>query len=380
MKISKIDVYLTQIPFRKPFRFADTLLEEMETVFLRLEDGEGNCGWAEVFPGNKPVLTAAWSAGVFHALQECILPQLGKTLSIDSGPQLSEKLEKIRGNRHAKGLLDLAYWDLYSKRLGKPLHLAIGGTRKEIELGLCFDRYDDLPPFLEDLKRAIAEKYKRITLKIRPGWDLQILGIVRNEYPMQMIQCDVEGALLMERHSDLIYRFDDFFPSLLEQPLPASEYVGHAMLQDGMRVGIGLDESITTLHQAQIAIDLQSAGTFCLKPGKVGGLTEAKTIHDACGASEITCYSGCDGATSVGYRYVAALAALERFTLPADYLRLDEILVADPGMPLHPVAKPDEKGNERMVLELWDEPGIGTEPDLGLIEKLSVAKCSWFSE
>ncbi|MCL2304911.1 MAG: hypothetical protein FWC43_06160 [Planctomycetaceae bacterium] len=369
MKIAKIEIYLVRIPFRSPFRFADTPLPEMEAVIVRMDDQEGRSGWGEVFPGNQPLLTAAWSSGVFHTLKDCILPLLGTDISIDSGDHLAEQLRKIQGNRHAKGALDMAFWDLYSKRLGKPLHEAIGGKRKEIELGLVFDRYEDVNPFMDDLNKAVSEGYKRISLKIRPGWDLSMLRIVRAELSTVMLQCDLEGALNLEQHTEMLYRFDDFFPSLLEQPLSANEYVGHAMLQDGMRTNIGLDESITTLHQAQIAFDLQSGNTFCIKPGKVGGLTETMRINDACAASDFACYSGCDCATSIGYRFVAAAAALSKFTLPADYLHTPEVLSVDFGEPLVSELAEDGNGKPRRVCKLWTGPGIGFEPDRELLEK-----------
>lgn len=374
MKISRIELYLLKIPFRKPFCFFDTILDEMVTVLLRLTDSEGRSGWGEVFPGNTPVLTAAWSAGVFYTLRDCVLPMLGTDLSFDSSEILAERLQSIRGNRHVKGILDQAFWDLDAKRKGKPLHEAIGGTKKEIELGIVFDRYEELTPFLDDLNRAVSEGFSRVTLKIRPGWDLQILRYARNEQPSVTMQCDVEGALDLEQHGEILYRFDDFMISLLEQPLPASEYVGHAMLQDRMRTNIGLDESITTLHQAQIAFDLRSGNTFCIKPGKVGGLTSAKTIHDACVSADVACYAGCDCATSIGYRFTAALGSLPQFVLPTDYLRLDEILTADPGIPLETTLSENEKGELRRVLKLWDEPGIGFEPDLEMIEKHTIKK------
>ena len=374
MHISKIEIYLVRIPFQRPFRFSDTLFGEMDTILVRMDDTEGRSGWGEVFPGNLPVMTAAWSTGVFYALKDCILPFLGENISVDSGAHLADQIQRIRGNRHAKGALDLAFWDLFSKRLGKPLHEAIGGVRKEIELGMVFDRYEDVNPFMDDLKKAVSDGYRRISLKIRPGWDLEILRIVRSELPTIMLQCDVEGALFMEQHSEILYRFDDFFPSLLEQPLSASEYVGHAMLQDGMRTNIGLDESITSLHQAQIAFDLHSANTFCLKSGKVGGLTEALKIHEACTATDTTCYSGCDCATSIGYRFAAALASLQNFTLPADYLRLDEILTFDPGTPLLSELQEDEDKRARRVCKLWTEPGIGFEPNRELIEKHAILR------
>lgn len=377
MKLSNIEVYLLRIPFKKPFRFADTLLEEFESVLVRMDDTEGRSGWGEVYPGNKPYLTAAWSTGVFHVLKDCVLPHLGTELVIDSGDDLAEKLTKIKGNRHAKAALDLAFWDLYSRRTSQPLYQAIGGKKRPIELGVVFDRYMEIDPFIDDLVKAVEQKFRRVTLKIRPGWDLQMLRIVRDTLAGVSLQCDVEGALSMEKHSEILYRFDDFMPTLLEQPLSAYEYVGHAMLQDALRTSIALDESITSLHQAEIAIDLRSADTFCIKPGRIGGMSEAKKIHDACASAEISCYAGCDCLSAIGYRSVLALSSLDRFTLPADYLDLDETLAATLGETLRPTIQEDENGQPRQVIELWDESGIGFEPDRELIEKLSIARFTW---
>ncbi|MGL6193502.1 MAG: enolase C-terminal domain-like protein [Thermoguttaceae bacterium] len=376
MKISKIDAYLVRIPLKKHHHIASEAHGSLETVIVRMCDADGNSGWGEVFPGNLPTLTSAWSGGTFHTLVNCVIPCFEDELIVNSGAQLQEKMAKIQGNRHAKGSLDLAFWDLTAKRLGKPVYEAIGGKKKDVEVGLTFDRYDAVEPFLEDIQRAVSEGYKRITLKIRPGWDLQIVGFVRSDFPMIKLQCDLECALNLEKHSEIIRRFDDFFPSLLEQPLSSSEFVGHAMLQDSMRTSICLDESITTLDQTQIALDLRSCSTICIKPGRVAGFTDAKLIHDSCITSDVDCYSGSDGMSSIGYRFTAALSALPQFKLPADYFRFDEIFADDPGEQLKPVLKPDENGKERMVLELWDSPGIGFEPDVELVEKLAINKFS----
>ncbi len=412
MKLDRVDAYLVRFPLKKPYTLADTAIDHFDSVFVRMQSG-GLSGWGEVFPGNEPILTSAWSTAVFACLKDSLLPRLGTNSSIDSATSLQERLQTIKGNRHAKAALDLAWWDLDAKMKKRPLHETLGGVAgKDIEIGLTFDRFKSPDEFLDDVKRAVNDGFRRLTLKIRPGWDLQVLGAVRNEHPAQMIQCDVEGSLDLDKHSDILYRFDDFMPALLEQPLSASEYVGHAMLQDSLRTTIGLDESITTLHQAEIALDLRSAGTFCVKPGKVGGLTEAKAIHDAAKAGDIDCYAGSDILTSIGYRFVVALASLPGFKLPTDYLRFDEYLAEDPGQPLKPVLKtetpkeippndheqvevhPDEHGNmvaekvvpysgpnvlddnRRLVLELWNEPGIGFDPNLELIERFALQQYS----
>ena len=385
MRIDKIDAYVVRLPLKKELRLADIPLNYIDSVFVRLTSGD-DAGWGEVMPGNEPVLTAAWSNSVFLCLKDSLIPRLGAAKDVNSGDHLAEIVSPIRGNRHAKGVLDMAWWDLSARKKRKPLHQVLGGTRWQLALGLTFDRMTSQEEFFAELHRAEADGFRRVSLKIRPGWDIQMLSAVRSEFPLLMIQCDVEGGLSLSNHSDTIYRFDDFFPTVLEQPLSAKEYVGHAMLQDSIRSPICLDESVTSYHEAEIAIDLRSASVICLNVGRIGGLTTAKAIHDLCMQSEVLCYSGCVYLSSVGYRHVAAIASLPNCMLPVDYMRFEEMFEADPGVPLTTsmvdLNKTDIdceiKGyNDTRVAELWDEPGIGFDPDMSIIEKYAINHFEW---
>jgi len=386
MQIDRIDAYVVRLPLKKEMRMADLPLHYIDSVFVRLTSGDLS-GWGEVMPGNEPVLTAAWSHSVFLCLKDSLIPRVGRNKQINSGKQLEEIVDQIRGNRHAKGVLDMAWWDLHARKQQKPLHQIIGGTRRQLPLGLTFDRMESHEEFFAELQRAEADGFRRVTLKIRPGWDINMLSAVRAEFPRLMIQCDVEGALSMAGHSDTIYRFDDFFPTMLEQPLSAREYVGHAMLQDSLRVPICLDESVTSYNEAEIAIDLRSASVICLNAGRLGGLTTAKAVHDLCVAGDVLCYSGCSFLSSVGYRHVAALASLPNCRFPTDYMRSVELFEADPGVPL-PTSLVDLnetdldceiKGGytDTRVADLWNEPGIGFDPDREIIEKYATDHFEW---
>lgn len=401
MIIERIEVFLVRVPLKTPFISATAPITYIDTVLVRLESN-GVSGWGEVFPGNEPLLTDAWSLATFICIKDSLIPRLPVGRSVDSGDALTKLFEPIKGNRHAKAVIDFAWWDLHAKLKGIPLHKAIGGDpAKQTELTLTFDRHDEPAQFLDDIERAVCDRFRCLTLKIRPGWDWQPLRAVRDRYPTQMIRCDVEGALSMDHHSEMIYRFEDFFPAILEQPLAESEFVGHAMLQETLRTTIALDESITTPLQAEIAVDLHSAGAFCLKPGRLGGLTETKIVHDLARDSSIDCYAGCDLLTAIGYRFVAAVATLPGCRLPADFIRTEEYLEHDLGIPLEPTIKKcqepagknDDNGNDtavsrqseqpaphtdgenqRLILEPWSDPGIGFEPNLELIERWTLNK------
>lgn len=378
MKIEKLEVYLVRLPLKKPFLIADRSIDSCETVFLAAHGG-GLTGWGEVTPGNRPYLTEESSSNVFATIRSDLFPLVGVGRSHESAESLAGAMTSIRRNRHAKGAFDLAWRDLDAKMKGEPLWKSIGGKRRPIQVGLTFDRFSDREDFYAELTRARDEKFHRITIKMRPGWDIQAVNAARDFCPWPtQIQVDIEGALSLEKHADLIYRLQDFMPLLIEQPLHPSDLVSHAILQESLRVPVGLDESIPSLLEAGIAIDLGSAKAICLKPGRTGGLTETKAVHDAALEANIPCYGGFDIGSSVAYRHLLAAAALPGSSFPADYIRFDEVFVEEPGVPLVPTLhefpgkKPTDSTKEWEAVELWDEPGIGFEPDREIIEKYAV--------
>ena len=383
MKIDQMEAFLVRLPLQKPFGIANTVIDYCDTVYVRLESG-GVSGWGEVTPGNRPYVTSAWSGGVFRTIREHLFPLLRSVSAVESGERLAELLAPVKGNRHAKGALDMAWHDLDARLGGEPLWKRFGGEKRSMEVGLTFDRYDDRDAFFADLDRARDDGFHRISLKIRPGWEIQAVRAARDACPWPMLlQVDVEGALEHDSQTELFYRLQDYMPTLIEQPFNQADYVGLAMLQESLRTPICLDESVKTRAQAEIAVDLASGGYFCLKPGRVGGLTEGKAIAALAREREIGCYGGMDLTSSVGYRHLLALASLPGFKLPCDYIRFEEVFTEDPGLPIVPTRPnlPNEenengtKKNSFLAVELWDEPGIGFEPNREIIERCMVESC-----
>lgn len=386
MKLDQIEAFFVRLPLNKPFTTAAGAIEHCDTVLVRLESG-GVSGWGEATPGNGPYTTGEWSHGTFLALTETLLPILEAAGGIESGEKLAEIFQSVKGNRHAKGAVDMAWWDLKAKIDGKPLWESLGGKKRPIPLGLTFDRYPmtERERFFADLERAKNDHFRRISLKLRPGWEVEAVRAARDSCPSPIqLQIDAEGALDPDRHSDMLYRLQDFLPTLFEQPFDPMEYVGHAMLAESLRTPICLDESIGSPIQADIAADLGSCRVFCLKPGQVGGLTAGKAIHDSAQSERIACYAGMELTGSIGYRHLLALASLEGFTYPADYIRFEEVFADEPGEPILPVLSvfPKKEGDEAaksetyLAAELWNEPGIGFEPKSEMIEKYAITHFS----
>jgi O-succinylbenzoate synthase len=342
--------------------------DSLETVLVRMQSGEA-VGWGEASPGNAPSAGPEWAAGVFGCVRDWLAPAVvGR--EVESGSALQERLASFRGNQFAKAALDTAWWDLSARLAGKPLHQLLGGQREGIEVGTGFDQMESIDEFFAAIAGAFESGFARVELKLRPGWDINMLNAVRHEFPTQTIHADVEGALSLG-HMEILCRMDDFMLAMVEQPLPADDLVGHAMVQDTIRTPVCLDESITTLEQADMAIELKSGRFINIKPGRVGGLTPAVGIHDACQKAGIPCWLGAMPQTALGFRAGVALAAKANFTYPADFIASDGLLEQD--LAEQPLPVRDET-DAVLRIPLWSEPGIGAVPNPDLLEKSCLAR------
>jgi len=371
MHIDAIDVFHVALPLREPQPTPwGRPLKRLESVLVRITSG-GVSGWGEASPGSAPLAGPEWASGVYGCVRDWLAPLLVKT-GLQSGQELQERLATVQGNRYAKAALDTAWWDLHARLLGQPLHEVLGKSRDAVEIGASFDRMETIDQLFEALGKAFGAGYSRVELKFRPGWDVHMINAVRHEYAVERIHIDVEGALRLD-HMEMLCRLDDFSLAMIEQPLAPDDLVGHAMVQETIRTPLCLDESITTIEQADMALELKSAKYVNLKPGRVGGLTPAVAIHNACHHQCVPCWVGATPQTAIGTRLGLALAANENCTYPADFYPSHEMLEIDlAAFPL-PVRDP---GYGVLRVPLWSEPGIGAEPDLETLEKHCLEKAT----
>jgi O-succinylbenzoate synthase len=345
-------------------------VEKLETVLAAVHSG-GVTGWGEASPGHAPLWNSEWVAGVFATIERWLAPAVvGQAIS--SGDDLVSRWKAFRGNPFAKAAIDTAWWDLSARLKNRPLHEVLQGTRTAIEVGPTFDTMDSVEAFLSEIHAATEAGFQRLKLKFRPGWDVRMVDFVRKECPTQTLQIDCEAGMRLDQ-MDMLCRLDDFFLAMIEQPLPADDLVGHAMVQESIRTPICLDEGITSVAQAEMAMELKSCKFVNLKPGRVGGLTAAMAIHDICHDHCTPCYVGAMPQTAIGGRIGFALAAKDNCTHPADYFPSDRVLVEDIAEPLLPM-KDETDGRQRV--RLAELPGIGVEPDVVLLDKFCIARAT----
>jgi O-succinylbenzoate synthase len=313
--IDRIELFHVAMPLISPWRTAYGEDAEIHSLLCRMSSGSVDA-WGESSPLAAPCYSPEWSGSAFLTARDWFAPAIVRQ-EIASGAQLQAKLAIYKGNPFAKAALDCAWWSLQSRLQGTPLHKLLGATRSEVPVGADFGVLDSLDELLADIGKAVDMRFPRIKLKYRPGWDLPMLRAVRAAFPRQTFHIDCNSGY---RLSDLAMfrQLDAFDLAMIEQPLEHDDLTDHARLQREIRTPICLDESVAHPRHAERAIALGSCRFINIKPGRVGGLTNAVAIHDLCSAAGIPCWVGGMLESAVGAAQCIALAMLDNFSYPAD--------------------------------------------------------------
>lgn len=315
MRIDRIELFHVAMPLIAPWRTAYGEDASIHSVLCRMTSGSVD-GWGESTPLAAPCYSPEWAGGAFATARDWLAPSLlGR--DVTSGGQLQEHLSLFKGNLFAKAALDTAWWSLKSRCDGVPLHVGLGAERSEVPVGADFGVADSIDELLEAVGHAVDDGFPRIKLKFRPGWDIPMLASVRRTHPAQTLHIDCNGGYTLNDTS-LFQEIDRFELAMIEQPLQHDDLVDHAELQRRIRTPVCLDESITHIRQLEQALSLGSCRVVNVKPGRVGGLTNAVAIHNACQQAGIPCWVGGMLESATGAALCVALSMLDNFTYPAD--------------------------------------------------------------
>lgn len=315
MKIDRIELVHVAMPLLSPWRTAYGEDTAIHSVLCQMTSGSVDA-WGESSPLAAPCYSPEWAGGVFATAREWLAPALiGR--DITSGEDLQERLCVYKGNSFAKAVLDTTWWSLQSKLTGKPLHRLLGATRDEVVVGADFGVMDSIGELLESIGQAVDDGFPRVKLKFRPGWDLEMLRAVRHEFPTHTFHIDCNSGYNLT-DVDLFKAVDEVKLSMIEQPLAHDDVYHHAKLQSQISTPVCLDESITNVRRAALAIELNSCRYVNIKPGRVGGLTNAIAIHNLCHDAGVPCWVGGMLESATGSSHCVSLAMLDNFTYPAD--------------------------------------------------------------
>lgn len=315
MRIDRVELFHVAMRLIYPWRTAYGEDAACHSVLCRLTSGSLDA-WGESAPLAAPCYSPEWAGCVFAVARDWLAPAIvGREVS--SGDELQQHLKVYKGNPFAKALLDITWWNLESRRRDLPLHRVLGATRDQVPVGADFGVMDSFDDLLAAIGDAVDRKFPRIKLKFRPGWDIDMLRTARKQYPREVFHIDCNSGYDLD---DLLMfrQIDQFRLAMIEQPLAHDDVVDHARLQAEIQTPVCLDESIAHPRHARQALALKSCRYVNIKPGRVGGLTNAKIIHDLCQAAGIPCWVGGMLESATGAAVCTALAMLENFTYPAD--------------------------------------------------------------
>ena len=353
MRIDSIHVYRVAMPLLYPWRTAYGEDYVIESVLVRMGSGD-LVGWGEATPLASPTYSPEWAAGVYILVRDWMAPRL-LDQDIESADQLQEKLAMFKGNSFAKAALDTAWWDLHARSLEKPLWKLLGGSSPTVDVGADFGVMDSIDDLLAAVAGAVQAGFKRVKLKFRPRWDLDMVRAVRGAFPELVMHVDCNSGY---RLSDckIFEELDPFGLAMIEQPLAHDDLLDHAQLQRRIQTPICLDESLVSPEKAAKAIDLGAARYFNVKPGRVGGITRAVAIIQMAERAGIPCWIGGMLESAVGASHCLALATLANIKYPSDVFPSRRYFQKDLAQPELVLSGPSQ-------MTASTESGVGCCPD-----------------
>jgi O-succinylbenzoate synthase len=278
---------------------------------------DGASGWGEVTCGEHPFYNEEWTDAAWMLVRDYVAPRV-LNVNFDSAAEVGARTAHIRGHLMARGGVEAAFWDLEARQNSVPLWRQIGGGAiPEIPCGVSIGIQDSVAQLLGLIEKELRAGYQRIKMKIKPGWDVDVVRQVRRAFPNIHLMADANSAYTLA-DADRLVQLDEFGLTMIEQPLPHDDIVDHAILQAQIQTPICLDECIRNAHHAEQAIALDAARIINIKLGRVGGFAEALRIHNVCREHNIPVWCGGMLESGIGRAHNIALSTLPNFTLPGD--------------------------------------------------------------
>ena len=315
MKIERLELRLLKLPLVHFFETSFGRIDDKHFIIVRV-DGDGATGYGECVAEQDPYYSAETNETAWHIIADFIAPRVLGT-DFAHPRDVFPALKAIRGHNMAKAAVEMAAWDLHARQRGEPLARALGGRRDRIASGVSIGIQPSLDDLAANVERELAAGYRRIKIKIKPGWDLRPVETVRARFGGIPLMVDANAAYTLA-DADHLARLDAFGLMMIEQPLDYDDVADHAALQRRLRTPICLDESIKTVGIAREAIAAGACRIINIKPGRIGGFAESIRLHDLCASHGIPVWHGGMLESGIGRAANIHLSTLPNFSLPGD--------------------------------------------------------------
>ncbi|CAM4510734.1 O-succinylbenzoate synthase [Paenibacillus endophyticus] len=316
MKIDRITLRQVQVPLKAPFETSFGRMARKNCVIVGVYS-DGMVGYGESVAFSHPYYNEETTDTIWYMLEHYLVPGLvGK--EVTRPEEISDLFASIRRNHMAIASIETAVWDLYAKQNDISLSQALGGVIQEIEVGVSIGIESSVELVVQNVERFVEQGYKRMKVKIKPGFDIRVVEAIRKRFGDDLpLMVDANSAYTL-KDAPILKELDHYNLLMIEQPLAHDDIIEHAALQRELRTPVCLDESIHTLADARHAIDLDSCRIMNIKIGRVGGLANAKNIHDLCLERGIPVWCGGMLELGIGRLHNVALSSLSNFSIPGD--------------------------------------------------------------
>jgi O-succinylbenzoate synthase len=353
--MAKIFVYNLKLPLKIPFETSFGVQNERDVLLFRYSgDVEA---WGESVTDSYPGYSYEDNGTALYIFRNYLLEILRET---EDPYNFIEASKKIKGHNMAKSAVETMLWDLKAKREKKGLKELIGGKKEKIESGISIGILP-MERLISMVKNSLDKGYRRIKLKVKPGWDVDVVRAIRREFGDIPLTVDANQAF--EKHPELVLALDKYELLMIEQPMNERNFLGHSRLQKQMSTPICLDESIHSVDDAQRMLEMDAGRIINLKIGRVGGLSESLKIIEFAGKNKIPIWCGGMLETGIGRALNVIVQSREEFRIPGDTSPSDRYFERDV------IKRPFIMKNG--MIDVPDGIGLGIEPDIEFIEKLS---------
>lgn len=364
MKIEAITLREIEMPLVNFFETSFGRVYSRRILLVTLHC-EGVDGWGECVADEGPFYSGETVDTASLMIRQYLAPALlGKDVA--RGSDVPALLSRVRAHRMAKGALENAVWDAEAKAKNLPLWKLLGGTREKIPCGVSIGIQDSHEQLLEKIATELSAGYQRIKVKVKPGWDVDVLAKIRRRWPDITLSCDANSAYTLNDIEHL-KRFEEFKLLMIEQPLWNDDFYFHAQLQKQLKTAICLDEAIRNGRDAQAALELGACRIINIKVGRVGGFSEAIAVHNIAQKFNVPVWCGGMLESGIGRSHNIALSALPNFKLPGDVSASKRYWKED-------VIEPEVTVSSDGFITIRDVPGTGYEVREDQIEKITVKK------
>lgn len=366
--IRQAEVMIVELPLLRPFVTGFGVTASRHTVLVHLVDDDGVEGWGEGPALDEPFYLSETTRTTFVVAVKHALPL---ALSAERTDPVSayHAMRRIRGNTFAKAAVEAALWAIEASRRGVALRELFGGTGTAAAVGESLSISEQLDETLDEVRERLAEGYRRIKLKIEPGWDVEVVRAVRELVgPDVMLQADANASYTLD-DADTLAALDDFGLACIEQPLGWDQLLEHAELQKRITTPVCLDESLRSYDDVRRALDIDACRNVNLKPSRVGGITESLRIAALCEERGVALWCGGMMESGIGRASNLALCSLSAFTHPADMSPASVLFESDLVDPTY------EIGSDGTI-PIPSKPGLGFDVCVERVEARAVDRAT----